>query len=208
MEEALYMLSGSYTHPAVRARAVAVLQQKADDNIIYDYMIQLVQCIRHDGQGDSAPLASARDLRSIVFTQRLSSELMTLANVAQRAVGFVDLKLVVDARSISDLSGADFLVERCWHNTRLAVALHWSLIVDCDDVRTRGRIGRMQMDLYAALQEHNPSAHDAVNGQVRFKAFLDQFSKEVRVLSAVPDQSALEATPVVYATHDCVYRRA
>ena len=67
VEEALYMLSGSYTHPAVRARAVAVLQHKADDNIIYDYMIQLVQCIRHDGQGDSALLASARRLCPIVF---------------------------------------------------------------------------------------------------------------------------------------------
>lgn len=52
--------------------------------------------------------------------------------------------------------------------------------MDCDDVRTRSRIGRMQTDLYAALQQHNPAAHEAVNGQVRFKAFLDQFSKEVR----------------------------
>lgn len=59
VDEALYMLTGSFTHPAVRARAVAVLQQQADDNMIYDYLIQLVQCVRHDGQGDTAPLAGA-----------------------------------------------------------------------------------------------------------------------------------------------------
>ena len=76
--------------------------------------------------------------------------------------------------------GADFLVDRCWRSIKLAVALHWSLIVDCDGPAARSRVGKMQSHLYATLQEHNPAAHEAVNGQVRFKAFLDQFSKEVR----------------------------
>lgn len=64
------------------------------------------------------------------------------------------------------------------------MALHWSLIVDCEEPALHRRIGHMQTQLYSALQEHNPAGHDAVNGQVRFKAFLDQFSKEVRVLLA------------------------
>jgi hypothetical protein len=82
-------------------------------------------------------------------------------------------------------AGIEFLVERCWHSTKLAVSLHWSLIVDCDDPATRARVGAMQAQLYATLQEHNPAAHEAVNSQVRFKAFLDQFSKEVRACACL-----------------------
>lgn len=89
--------------------------------------------------------------------------------------------------------GIEFLVERCWHNTKLAVSLHWSLIVDCDDPATRTRVGAMQAQLYATLQEHNPAAHEAVNGQVRFKAFLDQFSKEVTHTPAFPVHTCLAA---------------
>jgi hypothetical protein len=44
----------------------------------------------------------------------------------------------------------------------------------------------MQAALYERLQERNKAAHDAVNGQVRFKAFLDQFSKEVQLPLFVP----------------------
>lgn len=71
-------------------------------------------------------------------------------------------------------------MERCWQNTRLAVALHWGLIVDCDGPNTRKFVGRMQTQLYSKLQQGNRVGHEAVNGQVRFKAFMDQFSKEVR----------------------------
>lgn len=78
-------------------------------------------------------------------------------------------------------------MQRCWPNTKLSVALHWCLIVDCEEPALHRRIGHMQTQLYSALQEHNPAGHDAVNGQVRFKAFLDQFSKEVR--TSVPRQT-------------------
>lgn len=80
----------------------------------------------------------------------------------------------------SRLCHADFLVERCWVNTKLAVALHWSLIVDCEGTSTRKLVGQMQSQLYSQLQHGNRVGHDAVNGQVKFKAFMDQFSKEVR----------------------------
>jgi hypothetical protein len=62
VDEAMLMLSGSFTHPSVRERAVQVLQQKADDNKIYELMIQLVQCIKHDGQSDQAPLSGTTRL--------------------------------------------------------------------------------------------------------------------------------------------------
>jgi hypothetical protein len=47
------------------------------------------------------------------------------------------------------------------------------------------RIARTQEKLYKALQEQNPGAHEAVNGQVRLKAFLDQFSKVVRRVDSI-----------------------
>lgn len=62
VDEAMLMLSGSFTHPSVRERAVQVLQHKADDQKIYELMIQLVQCIKHDGQSDEAPLSGTAQL--------------------------------------------------------------------------------------------------------------------------------------------------
>jgi hypothetical protein len=72
-------------------------------------------------------------------------------------------------------------VERCWKSTKLAVALHWSLLVDCEEAELLPCVCRMQSQLYRNLQLHNTRGHEAVNGQVRFKAFLDMFAKEVCV---------------------------
>lgn len=57
IEEALLMLSGSLAHSAVRAKAMQVLHEHATDEDIYQYLIQLVQCVRHDGPDDTAQLS-------------------------------------------------------------------------------------------------------------------------------------------------------
>lgn len=75
---------------------------------------------------------------------------------------------------------AEFLVDRSWRSTRLAVALHWTLLIDCEDAALVPRIAAMQSRLFSQLQRHNPSGHDAITGQMRLKALLDRFGKEAR----------------------------
>lgn len=75
---------------------------------------------------------------------------------------------------------AEFLVDRSWRSTRLAVALHWALLIDCEEAAAAPRIAAIQTRLYSQLQRHNPSGHDAITGQMRLKALLDRFGKEVR----------------------------
>ena len=70
-------------------------------------------------------------------------------------------------------------MERCWKNTKLAVALHWGMLVGCDDPAVLPTISSMQSHLYGSLLERNRAGHDAINGQMRLKAFLDRFGKEV-----------------------------
>lgn len=77
---------------------------------------------------------------------------------------------------------AEFLVDRSWRSTRLAVALHWTLLIDCEDPALVPRISSMQSRLYSQLQRYNPSGHDAITGQMRLKALLDRFGKEARCL--------------------------
>lgn len=84
---------------------------------------------------------------------------------------------------------AEFLVERCWKNTKLAVALHWSMLVDCDDPEVLPTISSMQSHLYGSLLEKNRYGHDAINGQMRLKAFLDRFGKEVCLFHSLCDAS-------------------
>jgi hypothetical protein len=45
VEEALLMLSGTFAHSAVRARAIQVLENDATDGEIYTYLIQLAHCM-------------------------------------------------------------------------------------------------------------------------------------------------------------------
>lgn len=75
---------------------------------------------------------------------------------------------------------AEFLVDRSWRSTRLAVALHWALLIDCEERASAPRIAAMQTRLYTNLKHHNPDGHDAITGQMRFKALLDRFGKEAR----------------------------
>jgi hypothetical protein len=83
-------------------------------------------------------------------------------------------------------------VERCWRNTKLAVALHWSMLVDSDDPEFMPTISSMQSRLYGSLLDHNRYGHEAINGQMRLKAFLDRFGKEVSPIRCVL-QSAEQA---------------
>lgn len=62
VNEALLMLSGRFGHPAIRERAIHVLQENASDADICDFMSQLVQCIRYDGADDTMLLAGALSL--------------------------------------------------------------------------------------------------------------------------------------------------
>jgi Phosphoinositide 3-kinase family, accessory domain (PIK domain) len=57
VEEALQMLSASLVHPAVRAHAVQVLRDRADDSQMLTFLIQLVQCVRHDEADHPSSLA-------------------------------------------------------------------------------------------------------------------------------------------------------
>lgn len=75
---------------------------------------------------------------------------------------------------------ADFLVERCAPSRDLAVALHWSLTVEGEADGMRRRADAMLTSLYTALPERFPASLDAVQGQFRFKSFLDRISKAVR----------------------------
>jgi selenocysteine lyase/cysteine desulfurase len=57
VEEALQMLSASLVQPAVRAHAVRVLREKADDSQMLTFLIQLVQCVQHDEADHPSSLA-------------------------------------------------------------------------------------------------------------------------------------------------------
>jgi len=58
--EALQMLSTSFrNNTAVRSFAVKVLRKTASDEMLLEVMIQLVQCVRFDGDDSRGPLAGA-----------------------------------------------------------------------------------------------------------------------------------------------------
>lgn len=75
---------------------------------------------------------------------------------------------------------ADFLVERCHSNNKLAVALHWSLIVDCEDPDLKDRISSMMQKLYQLLSTKNPDGCAVVHDQIRLKAQLKHFNDVMR----------------------------
>jgi hypothetical protein len=60
------------------------------------------------------------------------------------------------------------------------VALHWSLTVDAEVGRMSERIEYMRAELYSLLPRRHHQAHEAVQGQFRFKSFLDKISRAVR----------------------------
>jgi Phosphoinositide 3-kinase family, accessory domain (PIK domain) len=62
VEDALYMLSGAFKHPAIRDAAVRVLKARASDEKLLELMNQLVLCVRHDSPQNMCPLAGAARL--------------------------------------------------------------------------------------------------------------------------------------------------
>lgn len=62
--DALQMLAAAFrANSSVRAYAVKVLRTTASDDKLLDFMIQLVQCVRFDGDDGRGPLAGASPAR-------------------------------------------------------------------------------------------------------------------------------------------------
>lgn len=82
--DALQMLAAAFrTNAAVRSFAVKVLRTTASDDKLLEFMIQLVQCVRFDGDDGRGPLAGVPPLSLHAVSSTASVEAARLSPSAQ-----------------------------------------------------------------------------------------------------------------------------
>ncbi|ESO00877.1 hypothetical protein HELRODRAFT_113006 [Helobdella robusta] len=147
-EDALELLSTSFTHPDIRRYAVARLNETDDEDLIL-YILQLVQALKYENFQE---IQSQFEMESLMTLSMASSNLTTNQNaglggggvnstmgkmmshyeaIPEQNANATASNLPCDRSSQMDL--ASFLIHRACKNAKLANYFYWYLRVECED---------------------------------------------------------------------------
>ncbi|KAN0063522.1 Phosphatidylinositol (PI) 3-kinase [Thecaphora frezii] len=180
LDDALELLGPTFRDPRVRAYAVRQLERATDEELNL-YLLQLVQAIRFEASAsvasnaaavgsDGTMTASARD-RDRERRNLLASRHGNLGAIASSTA------------SASDDNGlADFLIKRGLRNAVLGNNLYWYLVVECED-KTTGRLFKKVkarfMEQLGGI-EKGAERKEVLRRQGELIATLSQRAKELR----------------------------
>ncbi|KAK3601062.1 hypothetical protein CHS0354_029288 [Potamilus streckersoni] len=147
VEDALELLSPSFTHPSVRKYAVSRLRQASDEDLLL-YLLQLVQALRYEDpeavKTDLDNTNSHRDSTNIADDVNVLNDKERTFSVLTRAGsqdsildalggGSPKLEESAEVKLEKEMDLATYLISRASCNSTLANYFYWYLFVEVED---------------------------------------------------------------------------
>ncbi|EPQ26286.1 uncharacterized protein PFL1_06221 [Pseudozyma flocculosa PF-1] len=186
LDDALELLGPTFRDPRVRAYAVRQLERASDEELNL-YLLQLVQAIRFEAGASAAPgsATAPSDGAATASTRDRDRDRERRSLLASRhgALGGAGSFAGSGSASTSDDSGlADFLIRRGLRSAVLGNNLYWYLVVECDDKATGKLFRRVKsrfMERLGAI-EGGDERKEVLRRQAELIATLSQRAKELR----------------------------
>jgi phosphatidylinositol 3-kinase len=171
MDDALELLGPGFKDARVKAYAVKTIE-KADDEELLLYLLQLVQALKFDV---ASPLtaSSRKDQNSPAISTSINTFESPSSSAGPSSTG-----------PLQEGGGlADFLIRRASKNAVLANNLYWYLEVECED-RKVGKMFRRVRTVYLdrlAKSDHRHELRETFKRQSELLQILSSRAKELRV---------------------------
>lgn len=165
MDDALEMLGPDFEDSRVRAFAVKHLA-KADDDELLLYLLQLVQALKFESRSSTTTTTGSGD-----------------GHLLSSASGGSGKQHKERQQGVKTDSGlADFLIERAVHDRILGTALHWYLMVECEDRVVGKMFARVAFQFMTKLVETEEGIlrREELKRQGEFVGLLSSKAKELR----------------------------